>query len=404
MSTRRLVSGFIQVNAAKGGVKMIYRKFGKTGLEVSTLGFGCMRLPLINADGKFNHGEGKIDEVRAAEILHWAIDNGVNYVDTAYSYHEGNSELFLGRALRDGYREKVYLATKLPSWMVQTREDMDRYLNESLKRLQTEYIDFYLVHAVNILFWPNLIKNGLFEFLDSALTDGRIRYAGFSFHDELDLFKEVVDAYPWSFCQIQYNYLDENYQAGKAGLKYAADRGLGVVIMEPLRGGRLAANIPPMVRQIWDQSEIKRSPAEWALRFLWDDPRISVVLSGMNQVDQVEENVRIASQTYANTLSMTEKTLIEKVKAIYHSRMKVHCTSCRYCMPCPAGVNIPGCFTMFNNAHMMDDIPTFRTTYNIQIGSNHKASNCVECGQCEESCPQGIPIRDMLKETVKLFE
>lgn len=383
---------------------MLYRKFGKTGLDVSALGFGCMRLPLVRADARFHVGDGEINEPKATEILHWAIENGVNYIDTAYSYHEGNSELFLGRALQGGYREKVFLATKLPSWLVQTREDMDRLLNESLKKLQTEYIDFYLIHAVNILFWPNLVKNGLFEFLDSALADGRIRYAGFSFHDELGLFKEVVDAYKWSFCQIQYNYLDENFQAGKAGLKYAVDRGLGVVIMEPMRGGRLAANIPPDVQQLWDQSEIKRSPVEWALRFLWDQPGISVVLSGMNQMEQVEENVRVAGQTHANSLSAAEKTLIEKARRIYHSRMKVNCTSCRYCMPCPAGVNIPGCFTLFNNAHMLDDIPTNRTSYNIQIGPAQKASNCVECGQCEESCPQGIPIRDMLKETVRLFE
>jgi predicted aldo/keto reductase-like oxidoreductase len=383
---------------------MIYRKFGKTDLDVSALGFGCMRLPLTGVDAKFHGGEGGIDEQKAAEILHWAIENGVNYIDTAYSYHEGNSELFLGQVLQGGYREKVYLATKLPSWLIQTRNDMDKFLNESLKRLQTEYIDFYLVHAVNILFWPNLVRNGLFEFLDSALADGRIHYAGFSFHDDLDLFKEVVDAYPWSFCQIQYNYLDENYQAGKAGLRYAVDRGLGVVIMEPLRGGRLAANIPHDVSRVWEQSEIKRSPAEWALRFLWDHPEVSVVLSGMNQMEQVQENVRIAGQTQPNTLTRFEKELIEKVKTIYHSRMKINCTSCRYCMPCPAGVNIPGCFTMFNNAHMLDDIHTFRTAYHIQIGPSRKASNCIQCGLCEEACPQGIPIRGMLKETVRLFE
>lgn len=383
---------------------MIYRNFGKTGLKVSALGFGCMRLPLVRADAKFHDGDDEIDVPKTTEILHWAIDNGVNYIDTAYSYNNGNSEIVLGQVLKGGYREKVYLADKLPSWMVRTREDMDRLLNESLKRLQTEYIDFYLVHAVNILFWPNLVKNGLFEFLDSALADGRIHYAGFSFHDDLGLFKEVVDSYPWSFCQIQYNYLDENYQAGKAGLEYAVDRGLGVVIMEPMRGGRLASNIPPDVCQIWEQSEIKRSPPEWALRFLWDHPGISVVLSGMNEMEQVKENVRIADQAHPNTLTIAEKALIDKVKAIYHSRMKVNCTACRYCMPCPSGVNIPGCFAMINNAHMMDDISTFRSNYNIQIRPTNRASNCIECGQCEELCPQGIPIREMLKETARLFE
>lgn len=383
---------------------MIYRKFGKTGLEVSALGFGCMRLPLAGADGRFHEGDGEIDEQKASEILHWAIENGVNYVDTAYSYHDGNSERFLGRALKDGYREKVYLATKLPSWLVRTREDMDKYLNESLKRLQTEYVDFYLVHAVNILFWSKLIENGLFEFLDSAIADGRIRYAGFSFHDDLRLFKEVVDAYSWSFCQIQYNYLDQKYQAGRAGLKYAAERGLGAVIMEPMRGGRLASNLPSDVSEVWNQAEVKRKPAEWALRFLWDQPEISVVLSGMNELEQVQENVRTAGQALPNTLSMEERKLIEKVAALYHSRMKVNCTSCRYCMPCPSGVNIPGCFAMLNNAYMMDDVPTFRTNYNIQIRHAHRASSCKECGRCEESCPQGIPIREILKETVRLFE
>lgn len=383
---------------------MLYRKFGKTGLEVSALGFGCMRLPIIK-DGSDSHGiDGEIDEKKAAEIIHYAIEKGVNYIDTAFTYHGGNSEAFLGEALKGGYREKVHLATKLPSWMVQTREDMDKYLNEALRRLQTEYIDFYLVHAINIQFWPNLVKNGLFDFLDSALADGRIRYAGFSFHDDFSLFKEVVDAYPWSFCQIQYNYLDESYQAGKAGLKYAADLGLGVVIMEPLRGGRLASNIPPDVQRIWGQSEIKRSPAEWALCYLWDQPEISVVLSGMNEMEQVEENIQTAGSTHIGNLTAEEKVLIERVKNIYHSKMKVNCTSCRYCMPCPSGVNIPGCFAMFNNAHMMEDIAAYKSNYNIQIKPVNRASNCIECGQCEEACPQGIPIRDMLKETARLFE
>lgn len=383
---------------------MLYRKFGRTGLDVSALGFGCMRLPLARPDATFHVDDGEIDEPKATELLHWAIDNGVNYVDTAYPYHQGNSELFVGRALQGGYRQKVYLATKLPSWLIQTREDMDRYLNEQLKRLKTEYIDFYLVHTVNKLFWPNLVRSGLFEFLDSALADGRIRHAGFSFHDELGLFKEVVDSYGWSFCQIQYNYLDENYQAGKAGLEYAADRGLGVVIMEPLRGGRLAANIPPDVLELWEQAEIKRSPVEWALRFLWDHPGISVVLSGMNQMEQVAENVRIAGQAQAGSLSAAEKALIGKVKTVYQARMKINCTNCHYCLPCPAGVNIPGCFTLFNNAHILEDVATNRIFYNVHIGSTQKASNCVECGQCEEACPQGIPIRAMLKETAKLFE
>ncbi len=383
---------------------MLYRKFGQTGIEVSALGFGCMRLPLIHAGARHGIDDGAIDEPKATEILRWAIDRGVNYVDTAYPYHMGNSELFVGRALKDGYRQKVHLATKLPSWLVQSRGDMDRYLDEQLSKLQTDTIDFYLVHTVNRLFWPNLVQNKVFEFLDSALSDGRIRFAGFSFHDELDMFKEALDAYPWSFCQIQYNYLDENYQAGKEGLQLAVDRGLGVVIMEPMRGGKLASNIPPAAQSVWDRAQVRRSPAEWALRYLWDYPGISVVLSGMNEMAQVAENIRIAGEARPNSLTEADRELIHEVKEIYHSIRKIDCTNCRYCMPCPSGVNIPGCFTLFNNALMLDDAATHRIFYRMQIGADHQASNCVECGECEDACPQHIPIRAALKETAKLLE
>ncbi len=383
---------------------MLYRKFGKTGIEVSALGFGCMRLPLLNPNAKQGVDDGAIDEPKAAEILHWTIDQGVNYVDTAYPYHLGNSELFLGRALKDGYRQKVHLATKLPSWLIQSRGDMDRYLDEQLAKLQTDHIDFYLVHTVNRLFWPALVENKVFEFLDSALSDGRIRFAGFSFHDELDMFKEALDAYAWSFCQIQYNYLDENYQAGKEGLQLAADRGMGVVIMEPLRGGKLAVNIPPAAQEVWDSTPVRRSPAEWALRYLWDYPGISVVLSGMNEMAQAVENVRVAGEARANGLTDAERELIEKVRDVYFSIRRIDCTGCRYCMPCPSGVNIPGCFTLFNNAHMLDDAAIHRIFYRVHIGADHYASNCVECGECEEACPQHIQIRAALKEVAELLE
>ncbi len=382
---------------------MLYRTLGRTGVSVSALGFGCMRLPMANPDAVFHVDDGEIDEAKAVRLLHWAIDRGVNYVDTAYPYHQGNSERFLGRALRGGWREKVFVATKLPSWLIESRKDMDRYLDEQLERLQLPYIDFYLVHAVNKLFWPNLLRHGVRDFLDSAIASGRIRHAGFSYHDELDLFKEVVDSYPWSFCQIQYNYMDEHYQAGTEGLEYAAGKGLGVVVMEPLRGGRLAKNIPADVRKIWDGAKEKRSPAEWAFRFLFNHPAVSVVLSGMNEMEQVEENVRIAGLVGPGTLTAEEKALIGEVKAVYRKRMKIGCTQCGYCMPCPSGVNIPGCFTLFNNAHMLDDVATNRIFYDVHIGADHNASNCVECGQCEEACPQGIPIADWLKETASLF-
>ncbi|MCY6960018.1 aldo/keto reductase [Clostridium brassicae] len=377
---------------------MLYRKFGKTDEKVSILGFGCMRLPVINGDEK------NINEIEAIKQIRYAIDNGVNYIDTAYPYHGGRSETLVEKALRDGYREKVYLATKLPSWLIKSREDMDKYLNEQLKRLNTDYIDFYLIHALNREYWDNLKSLGVLDFLHKSIKDNKIRYAGFSFHDEVNLFKEIVDSYEWSFCQIQYNYLDENYQAGYEGLKYADKKELGIVIMEPLRGGSLVKNIPQDIEVIWNKSKIKRSAAEWAFRFLWDKPNIHVVLSGMNDIKQIKENIESAKNAYPNSLSKKELKLINQVKKIYKSKIKVNCTGCKYCMPCPSGVNIPVCFEQFNNAFMFDDMKTFRHTYNVFMDKKEKASNCINCGKCEKICPQHIAIRECLKEVVSFFE
>ncbi|SHJ45267.1 aldo/keto reductase [Tepidibacter formicigenes] len=378
---------------------MLYRKFGKTNEEVSILGFGCMRFPVI--DGKDN----QINEEEAIKQIRYSIDNGINYIDTAYPYHGGMSEIVTGKALKDGYREKVYLATKLPSWLINSREDMDKYLNEQLEKLQVDYIDFYLVHALNKNFWENLKKHKIFDFLNSAIEDGRIKYAGFSFHDELPLFKEIVDSYDWSFCQIQYNFMDENYQAGKEGLKYAADKGLGIVIMEPLRGGSLAKKVPEDIQAVWDKSNIKRSPAQWGFRFLWNHTEITTVLSGMNDMEHIKENIESAKGAYPNSLTDKEISLIEEVKNIYQKRMVVNCTNCRYCMPCPAEVDIPQNFMQLNNASMYNDIPSAKFHYNNFVkGKNKGASNCIECGKCEEACPQNIEIRKMLKEVVKIFE
>lgn len=380
---------------------MLYRTFGNTGLELSILGFGCMRLPII--DGKHH----QIDEEKATQMLHYAIDLGVNYVDTAYPYHsaiplqEGMSEIFLGKALQNGYRDQVHLATKLPSWLIKSRSDMDYYLNQQLARLQTDHIDFYLVHSMNVHYWHHLKQLGVFEFLDSALADGRIKYAGFSFHDELPLFKEIVDAYNWSFCQIQYNFMDEEYQAGREGLEYAAAQGLGMVIMEPLRGGSLSTRIPDAVQGVWDKADVKRSPAEWALRFVWNHPSVNVVLSGMNEMEHVIENTSIAGQAYPDSLTEKEKALIEEAKGIYRARTKVNCTSCRYCMPCPNGVNIPGNFSLLNSAFMYDDIKGAKTYYGFLQAGKNDAANCIECGTCEELCPQNIPIIEKLLEVQK---
>ncbi|NFQ66591.1 aldo/keto reductase [Clostridium sporogenes] len=377
---------------------MLYRKLGKTDEEVSILGFGCMRLPITNND------PAKIDEKEAIKQIRYAIDNGVNYIDTAYPYHEGASEFLVEKALRDGYRERVKLATKLPSWLIKSREDMDKYLNEQLEKLQTDHIDFYLLHALNKEDWENLKKHNVFEFLDKAIEDGRIKYAGFSFHDELPLFKEIVDAYDWTFCQIQYNFIDENYQAGTKGLKYASQKGLAVIIMEPLRGGNLARVVPDDVKKLWNKAHIKRSPAQWGFRFLWNHPEITVVLSGMEKMDHIKENIRESNNGYANSLTEKELQLINEVKEIYISRIKVDCTNCRYCMPCPFGVNIPKNFKYLNMASIYSDVKKQEKKYVNHLNKNEKASNCRKCGKCEEACPQNIKIRNMLEEVVKTFE
>jgi uncharacterized protein len=383
---------------------MLYRKFGPTKENISILGFGCMRLPVIN--GKPDN----INEDKATKMLHYAVNNGVNYVDTAYPYHGaipfqgGQSEVFLGKALKNGYREKVKLATKLPSWLITNRKDMDYYLNQQLKRLQTDQIDFYLIHGLNQQFWGNLKHLDVFEFLDSAIADGRIVYAGFSFHDEFELFKQVVDSYGWTFCQIQYNFMDQNYQAGQKGLDYAVDNGLGIVIMEPLRGGSLVKKLPPDIQAVWDKADKRRSPAEWALRYLWDQPEIDVVLSGMTEMEHVVENIKIADQGYPKTLTENEKKIIEEVRNLYESKIKVNCVNCHYCIPCPAGVNIPLNLALLNDFYMYEDITNPSAHYHMLTNSKQSASNCDECGKCEELCSQLLPIREKLKEVVKTFE
>lgn len=377
---------------------MLYRKLGKTGEMVSILGYGCMRLPVIDGNPE------SIDEKKAIRLVRYAIDHGVNYIDSAYSYHSGMNEVFLGKALKDGYREKVHLATKLSCKRVNCKEDMDRFLNEQLEKLRTDCIDFYLLHAVKQSYWEKMKKFGVIDFLERARAAGKIKYTGFSFHDEPDVFKEVVDAYPWDLCQIQFNYLDENFQAGIEGLKYAAEKGLAVVIMEPLRGGNLASKVPEEAKKVWDIAEVKRTPAEWAFRYLWDYPEISVVLSGMSEMEHLKENLRIAEQGQPNSLSAEEKSLISEVSEIYRSRIKVNCTNCKYCMPCPSGVNIPRNLSYLNDVFMLDDMENAKFQYGVLLLPEEKAGNCIECGECEEVCPQNIKKRKMLKEVREKFE
>ncbi len=382
---------------------MLYRQAGQTGERVSILGFGCMRLPTVG--GK----SGVIDEPKAQAMVDYAIANGVNYFDTAYVYHSdvpfqaGAGELFVGKALKP-VRQQVHLATKLPSWFVETRADMDRYLNLQLERLQTDRIDFYLLHNLNEATWNNLSQLGVTAFLDAALADGRIKHAGFSFHDEAPLFKKIVDAYRWSFCQIQYNFMDENLQAGREGLLYAANKGLGVIVMEPLRGGTLAANLPAEVQAAWERAATKRTPAEWALRFVWDRAEPCVVLSGMTTMDHVVENVRVANDGLPNSLTDPEHALIQEVREIYEARTRVNCTSCRYCLPCPNGVDIPANLQQLNNVFIYGDTNFPRFFYHHILKEEQRASNCDDCGTCEDLCPQEIPVRDKLKEVAKELE
>ena len=377
---------------------MLYRNLGKTGKKVSILGFGCMRLPVID-----NTPE-KINEPLATEMLHYAIDHGVNYVDTAYPYHKGMSEIAVGNALKDGYRDQVYLSTKLPSWLVQKKEDFNSFLDEQLKRLQTDRIDFYLMHGLHRNFWENLINLDVFEFLDSAVEDGRIGHVGFSFHDELEFFKEVVDSYKWDFSQIQYNYIDQEFQAGRAGLNYAAGKNIGTVIMEPLRGSCLTDNIPSDIQAMWDKAPVKRSLAEWAFLFLWDQSEVDLVLSGMSNMEQVIDNINIAEKGHANVLTDHERNLIEEVREAYSARIHAGCTSCNYCMPCPQGVDIPLNLNLLNDTYIYQNMQKPSGNYSFLITKRMSASFCNQCGECEEKCTQNLPIRKYLKEAVQTFE
>lgn len=377
---------------------MLYRKLGSTGEEVSILGLGCMRLPVM--DGQYN----KVNIDSAIPFIQKAIDNGVNYIDTAYSYHNGQSETVIGNALMGGYREKVFIADKLPSWLIQKRTNMDQYLKKQLERLQTEQIDFYLLHSVKEDYWSNLESLGVLDFLDDAVNDGRIKYTGFSFHGEIELFFDVIDSYNWDICQVQYNIVDENYQAGKEGIRYASSQGVGVVIMEPLRGGTLVKNVPPEVQEIWDEAVIKRRPVEWALRYLWDQEEVDVVLSGMTTFEDLDENLDIAGHGLANTLTPTEKELIKEVRVAYKGRKKINCTQCGYCMPCPSGVNIPVNFEQLNHAYMFQDVENSRMNYYMLLKDGERASSCTECGDCEKLCPQMVPIQKTLKKVHETFE
>ncbi len=371
---------------------MIYRHFGKTNIKISQLGFGCMRFPLLN-ENDFK----SINEPEAAKMIYYAIDNGINYFDTAYGYHSQESEIFLGKVLKGEHRKKIYLATKLPVYLVKERADLEKYLNVQLNRLKTDTIDMYLLHGLDKDYWQTVQKLDILKFLDDSLRSGKIRYAGFSFHDEYPLFEEVTNSYPWSFCLLHINYVDDDIQAGIRGIENAHSKGLGVMIMEPLRGGKLARNVPEEVMKIISRSKFKQSPAEFAFRYLYNRSEVSCVLSGMSSIEQVKENIEFASREHTNTLDESESKLYEEARKFFKSRTRVNCTSCNYCAECPQTIPISFIFEIYNDAYMYNAFNESKRMYKMFIKDERKADKCTECGQCEDRCPQKIEIINELK-------
>ncbi len=371
----------------------------KTGEQMSILGFGVMRLPTLN---------GNIDEARSVAMIRKAADAGVNYFDTAYIYQRGKSETVLGKALSGGIREKVAIATKLPPFMVNKLDAAKKIFAVQLERLQTDHIDYYLLHMlVDKAMFDRLAVLGVMSWLEELKRDGAIGSIGFSFHGTRPDFEAILRAYPWDFCQIQYNYMDENSQATKAGLQLAHEMGIPVIVMEPLRGGKLVTHLPEQVKSEFAAFEPRRSPAEWALRWVWNHPQVNVVLSGMSDEAQLEENIRIASQAEAGALSQSELDVFARVKAILLEKTKVPCTACGYCMPCPHGVDIPGCFSYYNDKYLMN-AKSARFEYLRNLGGMaarpSNASLCQSCGKCESHCPQSIEIIRQLKQVVREME
>jgi len=366
---------------------MDFRPFGRTGKRVSALGFGCMRFP------QRSDNPADIDRDLAVEMVRAAVDRGVNYIDTAYPYHDGQSEVVVGQALNDGYRSKVMLATKLPTWLLTSEDDVERLLDEQLGRLGQNSVDVYLAHNLGPATWPLFVKHRALEKLEKARREGKFTHLGFSFHGPFDLFKEIVEAHDgWDIAQIQYNYANERVQAGTAGLAYGAAQGLAMVIMEPLLVGCLA-NPPPRVAEAFARSATQRSAAEWALRWLWHKPEVGTVLSGMSTMSQVEQNIAAAERAYVDCLDESEASVVAAAAAAYEGAFPIPCTACRYCMPCPHHVDIPGVFGLYNgiqafggNQGMLN-----RLIYQGHMSEDH-AGLCVACGECMEKCPQEIDV------------
>lgn len=375
---------------------MQYRENPRNHQKLSILGYGCLR---------FSKKGTAIDQKKAEEEMRLAVEKGVNYFDTAYTYP--GSEEALGTFLAKGYRDRVNIATKLPHYYVKKEGDMERYFMEQLSRLKTDHVEYYLMHMLNdIAAWERLKSLGIEEWIAEKKAKGQIRNIGFSFHGGTENFLKIIDACDWDFCQIQYNYMDEHSQAGRRGLLHAAEKGLPVIIMEPLRGGRLVQGLPVSAKKLIQQTEPKRSPAEWGLRWLWNQPQVTVVLSGMNDVSQVEENVRIADGAAAGSMTEEELAVIERIKSEINKYVKVPCTGCGYCMPCPRGVDIPVCFQSYNTSYT-DSYYQGQKAYfmcNALRTNPSGASNCIRCGKCEKHCPQGIKIPQELAKVRRRLE
>lgn len=372
---------------------MLYRVVPKNGDRLSVLGYGCMRLPM-----RLHSVDEKLAE---SQIMH-AVDRGVNYFDTAYSYHKGKSESFLGKIFSENNcRDSIKIATKLPHWMTGSKSDMDKILNEQLRRLKTDHIDYYLIHGLSGKSWEDAKYKGVLEFMDDGVEKGKIINAGFSFHGGADEFEVIVDSYDWIFCQIQYNYLDVQYQAGTRGLRYAASKDMAVMIMEPLRGGNLARTTPISVQNIWSSANQKRTSAAWSLGWIWNHPEVTLVLSGMNNDEHINENLALAEKALPQTFSENDLQLVALAAEEFRKIVKIRCTGCRYCMPCPSKVNIPGCFDCYNSMHTFKDKRAKLRYYFHNSGfaaeGSATASSCVQCGICIEKCPQHLPIPDLLK-------
>ena len=373
---------------------MKYRTMGKLGIQTSAFGLGCMR---FNGEAS---GDSVIDEEKAIRLIRQAIDGGVSYLDTAYVYLDKTSEIVLGKALLDGYRDRVNIATKMPAEFVHNREEMEALLESELKKLQTDHIDFYLMHGINREKWEYFKSIGAPEFFDDMKKAGKIRYKCFSFHGPYDEFEYILKDCDWDMVQIQYNFMDINNQAGTKGLELAGSLGIPVVIMEGMLGGRLA-KAPDNVQALYDAFRVKRTPVEWAFRWLCNHPEVSVVLSGCNEAEQIAENLRIFDTVEAGIMTAEELQLIDDVRAAYISRTKIGCTGCRYCMPCPNGVDIPGVFSVWNNfsLYQIDPKTDWGMTTIRKNGSG--ADKCIACGACEAACPQHLSIIEGLQDAWK---